>query len=65
MVAADIAAGVAACGQGASQSIREDVVLLFGKMGARKALDGAALLQIMKDKGWLVPPPLHHETKQQ
>lgn len=65
IVAADIAAGVVASSQGMSQSIREDVGLLFGKMGAKKAKDGAALLQIMKDKGWLVPPPLHHETKQQ
>ena len=65
MVAADIAAGVVASSQGMSQSIREDVGLLFGQMGAKKAKDGAALLQIMKDKGWLVPPPLHHETKQQ
>ncbi|WP_208615663.1 DUF3231 family protein [Gottfriedia luciferensis] len=65
MVAADIAAGVVASSQGMSQSIREDVALLYGQMGAKKAKDGAALLQIMKDKGWLVPPPLHHETKQQ
>jgi len=65
MVAAEIAAGVVACGQGVSQSIREDVGLLFAQMGAKKAKDGAALLQIMKDKGWLVPPPQHHETKQQ
>lgn len=65
MVAADIAASVVASSQGMSQSIREDVGLLFGQMGAKKAKDGAALLQIMKDKGWLVPPPLHHETKQQ
>ncbi|MBU5592320.1 DUF3231 family protein [Clostridium sp. MSJ-4] len=65
IVAADIAAGVVANSQGMSQSIREDVGLLFGQMGAKKAKDGAALLQIMKDKGWLVPPPLHHETKQQ
>ena len=65
MVSADIAAGVVASSQGMSQSIREDVGLLFGQMGAKKAKDGATLLQIMKDKGWLVPPPLHHETKQQ
>lgn len=31
-----------------SQSIREDVGLLFFQMGAKKAKDGAALLQIMK-----------------
>lgn len=65
IVAADIAAGVVASSQGLSQSLREDVGLLFGQIGAKKAKDGAALLQIMKDKGWLVPPPLHHETKQE
>lgn len=65
MVAADIAASIVASSQGMSQSIREDVGLLFGQMGAKKAKDAAALLQIMKDKGWLVPPPLHHETKQE
>lgn len=65
MVAADIAAGVVASSQGMSQSIREDIGLMYGQMGAKKAKDGALLLQMMKDKGWLVPPPLHHETKQQ
>jgi spore coat protein CotF len=65
IVAADIAAGAMACSQGMIQSLREDIGLLFGQMGAKNAKDGAALLQIMKDKGWIVPPPLHHETKQQ
>jgi len=65
IVGADIAASVIACGQGVSQSIREDIGLLFAQMGAKKAKDGAALLQITKNKGWLVPPPLHLETKQQ
>lgn len=65
IVAADIAAAVVASSQEMSKSIREDVGLLFGQMGAKKAKDGAALLQIMKNKGWLVPPPLHHETKQE
>lgn len=65
MVAADMAAGIVASSQGMSQSIREDVGLLFGQMGAKKAKDSAALLKIMKDKGWLIPPPLHHETKQE
>lgn len=65
MVSAKLAAGVVANSQGVSQSIREDIGLLFGQMGAKNAKDGAALLQMMKDKGWLVPPPLHHATKQQ
>lgn len=48
-----------------AKGAREDIGLLFGQMSAKKAKDGAALLQIMKNKGWLVLPPLHHETKQQ
>lgn len=65
IVAADIAASVTASSQAMSQVIREDIGLLFGQLGAKKAKDGVALLQIMKDKGWLVLPPLHNETKQQ
>ncbi|XRG79360.1 DUF3231 family protein [Rossellomorea sp. GAMAL-10_SWC] len=65
MVAAGIAAGVTADASLMSQSIREDIGTMFASFGAKKAKDGAALLQIMKTKGWLVPPPLHFETKQQ
>ncbi len=64
LVSAEIAAGVVTSGQQMSQSIREDIGMMFGQFGAKKAKDGAELLQIMKTKGWLVPPPLHHETKQ-
>lgn len=65
IVAADIAAGLTACSAAINQSIREDVGFMFAQFSAKKAKDGAALLQIMKDKGWLVTPPLLHETKQQ
>jgi hypothetical protein len=65
MVAAGIAAGVSADATLMSQSIREDIGTMFASFGAKKAKDGAALLQMMKTKGWLIPPPLHLETKQQ
>ena len=64
LVSADIAAGLASCGVAISQSIREDVGLLFAQFSAKKVKEGAALLELMKDKGWLVTPPLLQETKQ-
>ncbi len=64
-ISADIAAGLVASSAGVSQSIREDVGLMYAQFSAKLAKDGAALLQMMKNKAWLVPPPLHHETKQQ
>ena len=58
-VSADIAAGLAACAQAIAQSIREDIGFMFGQFQMKKAQSGAALLKINKEKGWLVPPPLH------
>jgi len=57
----DIAAGLVACSQIMGQSIREDVALLFGQFHIQKAALGAKYLKLSKEKGWLVPPPLHHK----
>lgn len=59
LVSADIAAGLVACAQAMAQCIREDIGLMFGQFHMKKAQYGAALLKINKEKGWLVPPPLH------
>lgn len=59
MASAGIAAGISADATLMSQSIREDIGAMLAIFGAKKAKDGAALLQFMKTKGWLVPPPLH------
>lgn len=58
-VSADVAAGLVACSTLMGQSIREDIALLFGKFHTQKATLGAKLLRLNKEKGWLVPPPLH------
>lgn len=42
------------------QAIREDIGLMFGQFHASKALFGAKLLRLNKEKAWLVPPPLHY-----
>ncbi len=40
-------------------STREDIALMYGQFHAAKALTGAKLLRLNKNKGWLVSPPLH------
>lgn len=58
-ISMDIAAGLVACSQIIGQSIREDIALLFGQFHTQKAALGAKFLRLSKEKGWLVPPPLH------
>lgn len=61
-VGRDIATGLVACSQMIGQSIREDVAMMFGQFHATKVQFGGRLLRINKEKGWLVPPPLHVQT---
>lgn len=61
-VARDIAVGLTACSQVISQCIREDIAMLFGQFHTAKAQFSSRLLRITKEKGWLVPPPLHQPT---
>lgn len=62
MLSQDIATGLVACSQAMGQAIREDVGAMFGQFHLAKAASGLKLLQITKEKGWLVPPPLHIGT---
>lgn len=63
-LAADSAAGLVACSKIMGMSIREDIGALFGKMHTKCAAMGLRLLRINKQKGWLVPPPLHVDGKE-
>ncbi len=54
-----VAAGLVAASQVMGQSIREDIAMMFGQIHTKKAAFGAKLLRLNKEKGWLVPPPLH------
>ncbi|WP_368654563.1 DUF3231 family protein [Ornithinibacillus sp. 4-3] len=60
MISMNIAAGLVACSSIMGKSIREDIAMMFGQFHVQKAALGAKALQLNKDKGWLVPPPLHH-----
>jgi hypothetical protein len=61
-VSMDIAAGLIACSTIIGQSVREDVAIMFGQFHTAKAMLGAKFLRLNKEKGWLVPPPLHLHT---
>ena len=56
---ADIAAGLVACSTAMGMSTREDIAMMYGQFHMNKAQLGARLLQLNKNKGWLIPPPLH------
>lgn len=58
-ISKDVAAGLVACSQAMGQSTREDIAMMFGQFHTAKAQNGAKLLRLNKEKGWLVPPPLH------
>jgi len=58
-LSASIAAGLVACSTIMGQSIREDIAMMFGQFHTQKAALGAKALRLNKEKGWLVPPPLH------
>ncbi|MFD1778228.1 DUF3231 family protein [Fredinandcohnia salidurans] len=58
-LSADIAASLVLCSQVIGKSIREDVAMMFGQFHNQKAVLGAKVLRLNKEKGWLIPPPLH------
>ena len=65
MVAKDHAAGLVTCSTIMGQSIREDIGALFGQFHLKRAQYGLTLLRLMKEKGWIVPPPLHVMTPEE
>lgn len=63
-IAMDISAGLVACSQMIGQSVREDIAAMFGQFHMTKAQYGLRILRLNKEKGWLIPPPLHTDVPQ-
>ncbi|RLL42746.1 DUF3231 family protein [Oceanobacillus piezotolerans] len=59
MLSADTAASLVACSSIMGESIREDIGMMFGSFHTQKAAFGVKVLRLNKEKGWLIPPPLH------
>jgi hypothetical protein len=62
MAARDLSTGLVACSQVMGQSIREDIGAMFAQFHATTAAFGLRILRMNKEKGWLIPPPLHVQT---
>ena len=58
-VSINVGQGLVSCSEVMGQCLREDVATMFAKYHAEKVLFGAKLLRLNKDKGWIIPPPLH------
>ncbi|MGJ7921522.1 DUF3231 family protein [Neobacillus sp. LXY-4] len=61
-ISKDIAQGLIACSQIIGQAIREDIPMMFGLFHTAKMQLGGKFLRLNKEKGWLIPPPLHLNT---
>jgi hypothetical protein len=54
-----MSAGLIACSTMMGQAIREDIAMMFGQFHMQKATLAGKNLKMLKEKGWIVPPPLH------
>ena len=61
-VSTNVGQGLVSCSAVMGQCLREDIAMMFGKYHVERALSGAKLLRLIKDKGWVVPPPLQLNT---
>lgn len=57
-VSQDIGIGLAGISTIIGLSIREDIIAQFVKYHGLKLVAGAKALEMSKEKGWLIPPPL-------
>ncbi|RDW20130.1 hypothetical protein CWR48_05320 [Oceanobacillus arenosus] len=58
IISANVGQGLVSCSAVMGQCLREDIAMMFGKYHAERALFGAKLLRLNKEKGWIIPPPL-------
>ena len=58
-VSINVGQGLVSCSQVMGQCLREDIAMMFAKYHTERAMFGAKMLRLNKDKGWLIPPPLH------
>ncbi len=58
-IATNISASLIACSQVMATSMREDVGAMFGQFHMKNAQQGLSILRLIKEKGWVLTPPLH------
>ena len=61
-VSINVGQGLVSCSMVMGQCLREDIAMMFGKYHMERALFGAKLLRLNKEKGWIIPPPLQMKS---
>lgn len=61
-ISKNIATGLTSLSTIIGACTREDIATMCGQFHMEKGQYGLRLLKIQKEKGWLIPPPLHKET---
>lgn len=61
-ISINVGQALVSCSEVMGQCLREDIALMFGQFHAERALYGAKLLRMNKEKGWVIPPPLQLQT---
>lgn len=62
-ISINIGQALVSCSQVMGQCLREDIATMFAKFHTDKVMLGAKLLKLNKEKGWIIPPPLHLNGK--
>ena len=62
-VSINVGQGLVSCSEVMGQCLREDIAMMIGKYHVERALFGAKLLRLNKEKGWIIPPPLQMKNK--
>ena len=58
-ISINVGQALVSCSQVMGQCLREDIATMFAKFHVEKVMFGAKLLKLNKEKGWIIPPPLH------
>lgn len=61
-VAMNLGQGMVSCSMVMGQCIREDIAMMFVQFHAAKAMVILKWLRLLKEKAWLIVPPLHQTS---
>ncbi|MER2089417.1 DUF3231 family protein [Sporosarcina sp. JAI121] len=64
-VSINVGQGLVSCSEVMGQCLREDIAMMFSKFHADRMLFGFKMLNLNKEKGWIIPPPLHKNSPSQ
>lgn len=62
IVSVNVGQGLVSCSLAMGQCLREDLAMMYTKFHSDKIMFGLKTLRLIKEKGWVIPPPLHPDS---